>query len=67
MIIDEFTCQLQDICTRVLQRFSVSFILFNMYLSNIFKKLEQENLDIIVLSFVDDIDFLTSEKTVENI
>ena len=38
-----------------------------MYLKNIFKKIKQENPDITVISFVDDIDFLTSEKTVEDI
>ena len=38
-----------------------------MYLSNIFKKIEQENLDITALSFADDIDFLVPGKTVENI
>ena len=67
LVIDGFTCQLQDICTEVLQRFSVSSILFNMYLSGIFEKIEQENSDITALSFADDIDFLTSEKTIENI
>ena len=67
MIIKGFTCQLQDICTGVSQRFSISPILFNMYLSNIFEKIEQENSDITTLSFTDDIDFLTLEKTVEDI
>ena len=38
-----------------------------MYLNSIFKKIEQENPDIITLFFTDDIDFLVSEKTVENI
>ena len=38
-----------------------------MYLSSIFKKIEQENPDITTLSFVDDIGFLTPEKTVEDI
>ena len=38
-----------------------------MYLSNIFKKIEQENPNIKALSFADDIDFLVSGKTVENI
>ena len=67
MVIDGFTCQLQDICIEVLQESLVSPILFNMYLSNIFKKIEQENSDITTLSFTDDIDFLIPEKTVENI
>ena len=38
-----------------------------MYLSDIFEKIEQENSDVTTLSFVDDIGFLTPEKTVENI
>ena len=38
-----------------------------MYLSNIFKTIEQENPDITVLSFADDIDFLAPGKTVEDI
>ena len=38
-----------------------------MYLSSIFKKIEQENPDITMLSFTDDIDFLASVKTVKNI
>ena len=65
MIKDGFTCQ--DIYTGVLQESSVSPILFNMYLSSIFEKIEQENPDITTLSFVDDIDFLASGKIVEDI
>ena len=38
-----------------------------MYLSSIFQKIEQENLDITTLSFADDIDFLVPRKTVKNI
>lgn len=38
-----------------------------MYLSGIFDKIEQENLDITALSFVDDISFLAPEKTVKDI
>ena len=38
-----------------------------MYLNNIFNKIEQENLDITALSFADDIGFLASGKTVEDI
>ena len=67
MIINKFTCQLQDIYTRVLQESPVSPDLFNMYLSNIFKKIEQENPDIAMLSFVDDIDFLVLGKTIKDI
>ena len=67
MIINEFTCQLQDICTGILQKSLVFSILFNMYLNSIFEKIEQENWDVTVLSFIDDIDFLTSEKTIKDI
>ena len=38
-----------------------------MYLSNIFKKIKQENSDITALFFVDDVDFLVPGKTVKDI
>ena len=38
-----------------------------IYLSNIFKKIDQENLDTTTLSFVNDINFLIFGKTVEDI
>ena len=67
MVIDEFTCNLQDICAGVPQGSPVSPILFNIYLSGIFDKIEQENPEIIALSFADDIAFLAPEKTVEEV
>ena len=67
LVIDGFTCQLQDICAGVPQGSLVSPILFNMYLSGIFEKIEQENPDITALSFADDIGFLAPGKTVEDI
>jgi retron-type reverse transcriptase len=45
----------------------VSPILFIIYLSGIFNKIEEQNPDIIALSFMDDIAFLTSRKTVKDI
>jgi retron-type reverse transcriptase len=45
----------------------VSPILFNIYLSGIFEKIEEQNPEIIALSFVDDIAFLAPEKTVKDI
>lgn len=58
---------MQDICIEVSQRSSVSLILFNIYLSDIFNKIEQENPDIIVLSFIDNVDFLVVDKIVKDI
>jgi retron-type reverse transcriptase len=45
----------------------VSPILFIIYLSGIFNKIEEQNLEIIALSFIDDIAFLASRKIVKNI
>jgi Reverse transcriptase (RNA-dependent DNA polymerase) len=45
----------------------ISPILFNIYLSGIFNKIEEQNPEIIALSFVDDIAFLASRKTVKDI
>jgi retron-type reverse transcriptase len=45
----------------------VSLILFNIYLSGIFEKIEEQNSEIIALSFVDDIAFLAPGKTVKDI
>ena len=67
LIIDGFTCQLQDICAEIPQSSSVSSILFNIYLSEIFDKIEQENSNITALSFTDNIAFLTPEKIVEEV
>ena len=67
LVIDGFTCKLQDICAGVPQGSPVSPILFNIYLSGIFDKIEQENPDITALSFADDIAFLAPGKTVKDI
>lgn len=67
LVIDGFTCQLQDICAGVPQGSPVSPILFNIYLSGIFNQIEQENSDIIALSFADDIAFLAPGKSVKDI
>jgi uncharacterized protein YoxC len=45
----------------------VSLILFNIYLSRIFKKIEEQNPEIIALSFINDIIFLILGKTVKDI
>jgi 2-phospho-L-lactate transferase/gluconeogenesis factor (CofD/UPF0052 family) len=45
----------------------VSSILFNIYLSGIFDKIEEHNPEIITLSFADDIAFLAPGKTVKDI
>jgi retron-type reverse transcriptase len=45
----------------------VSPILFNIYLSGIFDKIEEQNPEIITLSFVDDIAFLAPGKIVKDI
>jgi retron-type reverse transcriptase len=45
----------------------VSPILFNIYLSGIFDRIEEQNPEIIALSFADDIAFLASRKTVKDI
>ena len=67
LVIDGFTCQFKDICAGVPQGSPVSPILFNIYLSGIFNRIEQENPDIITLSFTDDIAFLAPGKSVEDI
>jgi hypothetical protein len=45
----------------------VSSILFNIYLSEIFEKIKEQNPEIIALSFIDDIAFLALRKTVKDI
>jgi Reverse transcriptase (RNA-dependent DNA polymerase) len=45
----------------------MSPILFIIYLSGIFNKIEKQNPEIIALSFADDIAFLASNKTVKDI
>jgi retron-type reverse transcriptase len=45
----------------------VSPILFIIYLSGIFDKIEEQNPEIIALSFIDDIAFLAPRKTVKDI
>jgi hypothetical protein len=45
----------------------VSPILFIIYLSGIFNKIKEQNLEITALSFVDDIAFLTPSKIVKDI
>jgi retron-type reverse transcriptase len=45
----------------------VSPILFNIYLSGIFNRIEEQNPEIIALSFVDDIAFLAPGKTFKDI
>jgi adenine/guanine phosphoribosyltransferase-like PRPP-binding protein len=45
----------------------VSLILFNIYLSGIFDKIEEQNPEITALLFIDDIAFLASGKTVKDI
>jgi retron-type reverse transcriptase len=67
LIIDEFTYSLKDTNLGVSQGSSVSLILFNIYLSEIFKKIKKQNLEIIALSFIDDIVFLALGKLVNDI
>jgi retron-type reverse transcriptase len=45
----------------------VSPILFNIYLSGIFDKIEEQNPEIITLLFIDDIAFLALGKIVKDI
>jgi Reverse transcriptase (RNA-dependent DNA polymerase) len=45
----------------------VSLILFIIYLSGIFNKIEKQNPEITALFFADDIAFLASSKTVKDI
>jgi retron-type reverse transcriptase len=45
----------------------ISPILFIIYLSRIFDKIEEQNPEITALSFIDDIAFLASRKTVKDI
>jgi Reverse transcriptase (RNA-dependent DNA polymerase) len=45
----------------------VSLILFIIYLSGIFDKIEEQNPEITALSFIDDIVFLAPRKTVKDI
>jgi Reverse transcriptase (RNA-dependent DNA polymerase) len=51
----------------VSQGSSVSSILFNIYLNGIFEDIEEQNTEIIALSFIDDIAFLAPGKTVKDI
>jgi Reverse transcriptase (RNA-dependent DNA polymerase) len=67
LVIDGFTCSLKDTNSGVLQGSPVSPILFNIYLSGIFEKIEEQNPEIIALSFADDIAFLAPGKTVKDI
>jgi Reverse transcriptase (RNA-dependent DNA polymerase)/Endonuclease-reverse transcriptase len=67
LVIDGFTCSLKDTNSGVPQGSPVSPILFNIYLSGIFDKIEEQNPEITALSFADDIAFLAPGKTVKDI
>jgi retron-type reverse transcriptase len=67
LVIDGFTCSLKDTNSGVPQGSPVSSILFNIYLSGIFEKIEEQNPEIIALSFRDDIAFLAPGKIVKDI
>jgi retron-type reverse transcriptase len=67
LVINGFTCSLKETNSGVPQGSPISLILFNIYLSGIFEKIKEQNLEIITLSFVDDIAFLTPGKTVKDI
>jgi retron-type reverse transcriptase len=67
LIIDGFTYSLNDTNSGVPQGSLISPILFNIYLSEIFEKIEEQNPEIIALSFADDIAFLALGQTVKDI
>ena len=67
LVIDGFTCSLKDTNSGVPQGSPVSPILFIIYLSGIFNKIEEQNPEITALSFADDIAFLAPGKTVKDI
>jgi retron-type reverse transcriptase len=67
LIIDRFTYSLKDTNSGVPQGSPVSSILFIIYLSGIFEKIEEQNPEIITLSFTDDITFLAPGKIVKDI
>jgi Reverse transcriptase (RNA-dependent DNA polymerase) len=62
-----FTCSLKDINSGMPQGSPVSSILFNIYLSGIFDRIEEQNPEIRVLSFINDITFLAPGKIVKDI
>jgi Reverse transcriptase (RNA-dependent DNA polymerase) len=67
LIIDGFTCLLKDTNSGVSQGSLVSSILFIIYLSGIFNKIEKQNPEITALFFANDIAFLAPGKTVKDI
>jgi hypothetical protein len=67
LVIDGFTCSLKDTNSGVPQGSLVSPILFIIYLSGIFDRIEEQNPEITALSFADDIAFLAPGKTVKDI
>jgi retron-type reverse transcriptase len=67
LVIDGFTYSLKDTNSGVPQGSPISLILFIIYLSRIFDKIEEQNPDITALSFTDNITFLAPRKTVKDI
>jgi retron-type reverse transcriptase len=67
LVIDGFICSLKDTNSGVPQGSLVSPILFIIYLSEIFNKIEKQNPEITALFFANDIAFLASGKIVKDI
>jgi Reverse transcriptase (RNA-dependent DNA polymerase) len=67
LVINRYTCPIRDIITGVPQGFSVSPILFIIYLNGVFNSIEARIPEITALSFADDIALLAPEKTIKEI
>jgi Reverse transcriptase (RNA-dependent DNA polymerase) len=67
LVINGFIYPNRDIITGVPQGSPVFFILFIIYLSNVFDSIEARISEITALSFADDIALLAPEKTIKKI
>ena len=66
-MLDDFLCSKQLTNSELLQKSSVSFILFMIYLSRVFKTIESEVSEAHALFFADDIEIIISRSSVRQI
>ena len=67
LVIDGFTNPKQKVETGIPQGSPVSPILFLIYISRVFSAIEVKLPDIICMSFVDDLAFLTSDRSIKKV
>ena len=66
-MLDDFLCSEQLTNSELSQKFSVSFILFTIYLNEVFKTIESEVSEAHALFFADDIRIVINKSSVKQI